>query len=77
MLRLLFKINIIIFVNLFAFMSVWYILDLLFNNKNHMFLLLMLILSIISLIIIMYIQYNNFKKDLYKINNNINWKYAK
>lgn len=62
------KMGIIIFVNLFAFLWLWYILDVLFWT-GHKLLIVSLVLSIIPLIFIMFMQIWKAKKQLAKINN--------
>ena len=63
--KILFKYTGLLLINLFAFLSVWYILDLIFNT-NWKFIILFLIFSIISLVII---TQNLVRKNLNKLNN--------
>lgn len=71
------KITLIIFLNLFAFLSIWIILGALFWNKEQ-FLILCIIVSIIPLLIFLYIETQSTLKKLNNIskenNNDSNWK---
>jgi len=63
--KILIKYTIIIFVNLFAFLWVWYILNAFFNSDGKI-LIMSLVLSVISLVIISYFF---MKWNLNKLNN--------
>ncbi len=63
--KALLKITLIIFLNLFAFLSIWIILGALFWNERQ-FLVFSVILSIIPLSIFLYIDTKN---TLNKLNN--------
>lgn len=63
--KILLKYSIILVINLLAFLSIWYILDKIFET-NWKFIALFLILSIVSLIIL---TQNLVKKNLNKLEN--------
>ncbi len=63
--KILLKYTVILIVNLFAFLAVWYILDEIFETGWD-FIILFLILSVLNLVIISHIV---IKKDLKKLNN--------
>jgi len=63
--KILLKYTVILIVNLFAFLTVWYILDKIFET-GWGFIVLFLILSVLNLVVISHIV---IKKDLKKLNN--------
>lgn len=62
------NITLIILVNLFAFLSVWHILDAIFETNGTMKLILVFV-SIVPLTIIMYFYLKKILKDLNNIKN--------
>lgn len=64
MLKLLWKFTLIILLNLFAFLSIWHILDVIFSG-NWYFKLIFIFISIVNLVFIALIYLRN------QINNNI------
>ncbi len=60
--------SLIIFWNLFVFLSIWFILDKIFNSKPK-FLVIFLILSIFSLVLISSFFIKKILKDLASIKN--------
>ena len=60
--------SLIIFWNLFVFLSIWFILDKIFNSKPK-FLVIFLILSIFSLVLISSFFIKKTLKDLASIKN--------
>lgn len=67
--KILIKYTLILFVNLFAFLSVWYILDLVFET-GWKFIILSLILSIVSLVILTQVLVRENLSKLSNIQNN-------
>jgi F0F1-type ATP synthase assembly protein I len=63
--KILLKYTVILLINLLAFLSIWYILDKIFDT-NWRFIILFLILSIVTLVII---TQNLVRKNLSKLNN--------
>jgi len=66
MTKIFIKISLIIFGNLFAFLSVWYILSALFWFDRVVYTYLML-LSIVSLVILLRLQVKSYKQNLENI----------
>ncbi len=67
--KILIKYTIILVLNLFAFLALWYILDLIFESW-WIFIILSLILSIFTLVIFTQILVKKNLKKLEKINEN-------
>lgn len=67
--KILFKYTLILVINLLAFLSVWYILDLIFET-NWKFIVLFLILSIFSLVILTQLLVRKNLSRLNDIKNN-------
>jgi len=63
--KILLKYSIILVINLLAFLSIWYILDKIFET-NWKFIALFLVLSIVSLVIL---TQNLVRKNLNKLEN--------
>ena len=72
MIKSILKITLIIFLNLFAFLSIWIILGALFWNKEE-FLFLSVIISLIPLTMLLYIEIQNTLKQLNNISKENDW----